>query len=95
MSATPSISRLWLVVLCLLAAMTLTVDAGGYQGFNFFSGQDRLEAIRDGLAKSRRPQVVFQMPAPGDGMDYEVLSYDTGTLWFGFYGLALTGPIPL
>lgn len=94
MTATSSMQRLWLAALCLLVAMTLTADAGGYQRFNFFSGQDRLEAIRDGLAKSRRPQVVFQMPAPGDGMDYEVSSYDTDTLWFGFYGPALTGPIP-
>jgi len=92
MTATYSIQRLWRVALCLLAA-AVPVDAGGYQRFGFFSGQDRLEAIRDGLAKNWRRHPDFLMPVLEGGMNSELPAGMTDTLWFGFYGPALaSGP---
>jgi hypothetical protein len=69
--------RLWLVVLCLLAAAVPVYSdhypIHGSQLIGLLSSKrGRLEAIRGGLVKFRRTQQPFQMPAPDGGMNFEV-----------------------
>lgn len=96
MTATPSMQRLWLVVLCLLA-VTVPVysydgeSIGNYQLGPFGSKRWRLDSIRDCLAKIERSHSHFQMPPTEGGLDYELPSNLAVTLRIGFYRPGLTG----
>ncbi len=98
MTATSSMQRLWLVVLCLLVkAVPMSVysydgeSIGIYELGPFGSKRWRLDSIRDCLAKIERPHSHFKMPPPEGGLDYELPSNLAVTLRIGFYRPGLTG----
>ena len=89
MTATSSIKRLWLAVLCLLmtsaSGFALMWESLSYN-FIILTTQDRLESIRSGFAEFKIAQRAGLRPVPECGMDLELpsmLSHIVGPVYFG------------